>query len=114
MSHHCQHPPKWVNVYPQGTKEGDEEQRFFIALARHPKYQWRSVTAIATEAKLTETRTEEILQKYFKKGMVIQNPKNPDNWGYWERNLKSLSCSGQSISKRDKESRIDASLEDDD
>lgn len=113
MSHHCHTPPKWVNVYPQGTKEGDEEQRFFIALARDKKYQWRSVSAIAKEANLTQERVEEIIRKYYKRGMVIQNPKNPDNWGYWERNKKSMPCSGQSIAKKDQSHRIDASLEDD-
>lgn len=78
-------PPKWVYVYPQGTKEGDEEQAFFISLSRHPEWTWRSTAHIAKEAKLSLERAEEILQKYWKKGMVFQNPLNEDQWGYWER-----------------------------
>lgn len=76
---------KWTAVYPQGTREGDEEQRFFIALGRHPKYKWRSTSAISKEANLTKERVEEIIQKYYKSGMVVQNPQNEDQWGYWER-----------------------------
>lgn len=78
-------PKKWTECYPQGTKEGDEEQSFFIALARNPKYDWRSTSAIAKEAKLSLQRTEEIIKKYLKRGLVLASPKNEDLWAYWER-----------------------------
>ena len=40
-------PKKWTEVYAAGTREGDEESRFFRALARNVKYDWRSTAAIA-------------------------------------------------------------------
>jgi len=97
---------KWINVYPQGTKEGDEEQRFFISLARHPKYEWRSLAAVAKESGLDKKRVEQIIQKYYKEGMVIQNPKNEDQWGYWER-LDLSSKKFKSMAEKDHERRID-------
>lgn len=75
----------WTDVYPIGTKEGDEEFAFFVALARNQKYVWRSTAGIATDAKLSKERVEEILQKYLDLGMVFQHPKNDDSWGYWKR-----------------------------
>jgi len=98
-------PKKWVNVYPQGTLEGNEEQQFFIALGRNPKYKWRSVSAIAKESGLSEKRVEEIISKYYSKGMVFQNPKNEDQWGYWER-VPEMVVNKKSISQTDKQSRI--------
>jgi hypothetical protein len=97
---------KWINVYPQGTKEGDEEQRFFISLARHPKYEWRSLAAVAKESGLDKKRVEQIIQKYYKEGMVIQNPKNEDQWGYWER-LDLSPKKFKSMAEKDHERRID-------
>ena len=103
------HPPKWVNVYPQGTKEGDEEQKFFIALARHVKYVWRSTSALAKESGLTPERVDERIMKYYNKGMVFQNPKNEDQWGYWERCPSEFyDNSRSSIAKSDQNDRIDS------
>lgn len=99
-------PKKWTDVYPHGTKEGDEELKFFIALARNPKYQWRSTSAVAKEAGITKERTEEIINKYYKKGMVFQNPKNEDQWGYWERVPEMLPKMQKSISQKDQDDRI--------
>ena len=107
-------PPKWVNVYPQGTKEGDEEQKFFISLARHPKYEWRSVAAISSECGLTKKRVEEILAKYYKKGMVFQNPKNDEQWGYWERVPYMLKDNTQTIVDKDQQKRIDGACKEED
>ena len=98
--------PKWTDVYPQGSKAGDEEQEFFIALARNPKWQWRSVAAIAKESGLTKERVEELLNKYFKRGMVFQNPQNEDQWGYWERVPMMIPNDTQSISDDDHQNRI--------
>jgi predicted transcriptional regulator len=78
-------PKQWSEVYPHGTKEGDEEQALFMVLSRHQKWAWRSVSALSKEAGLTKERVEQILYKYWKLGMVIQNPASEDQWGYWER-----------------------------
>jgi hypothetical protein len=99
-------PKKWTEVYPQGTQEGNEEQKFFIALARHPKWSWRSTSAVSKEAGLTKERVEEIVAKYYKKGMVFQNPQNEDQWGYWERVPEMLPKDTNSITQKDQSDRI--------
>jgi len=38
--------------------------------------------------------------------MVIQNPKNEDHWGYWERVMHMLPDEHVSISDADKNKRI--------
>lgn len=107
MSSKTKEPQKWHQVYPQGTKTGDEEQRFFKALARHPKFDWRSVASIATETGLTKKRVEEILYKYFKLGMIFQNPTSEEQWGYWELHKKLLPKKESSIAAKDTKNRID-------
>lgn len=98
-------PKKWVDVYPQGTTEGNEEQKFFIALARHPKFCWRSVSALAKESGLSLQRVEEIIQKYYNKGMIFQNPKTEDQWAYWER-VPDMVPNNKSLVKKDQEKRL--------
>lgn len=100
-----QKPKKWLDVYPQGTKDGDEEQKVFISLARHKIYPWRSLSAIVAESGLSKDRVLEILTKYEKKGMVFHSPTNEKNWGYWERHPELLK-DDSSISKKDKDNRI--------
>jgi len=102
-------PPKWTNVYSQGTKEGDEEQRFFIALSRDPQYAWRSVAAVSKESGLSEKRVEEILNKYYNKGMVFQSPTNETMWGYWERVPEMLPKQQPSVVRKDQQKRIKSS-----
>lgn len=104
-----QKPPKWTSVYPQGTPEGDEEQKFFIALSRS-KYDWRSVAAIAKEAKLSEKRVEEIILKYYDSNMVLQNPSNEDIWAYWETVLHLLPKIKDTVANTDKKVRINKAL----
>lgn len=99
-------PPKWPDVYPQGTKAGDEEQVFFIALGRHPKWDWRSTAQLAKEVKVTKERIEQIIQKYFNKGMVFQNPLNEDQWGYWERHPTLLPQEEDQLVDADHKDRI--------
>lgn len=99
-------PKKWTDVYPVGTREGDEEARFFRSLARHPKYEWRSVAALAKESGLTKERVEQVISKYMKMKMVFQNPSNEDHWGYWERVSHILPDEYVSISDEDKKKRI--------
>ena len=61
----------WVDIYPQGTKEGDEEQAFFCSLSR-TKWTWRSTAALAKEANLSAERVDEILQKYLLQKKIIE------------------------------------------
>lgn len=81
----------WSQVYPQGTKAGDEEQLFFVGkdrqsgLARHPQYKWRSTDSIIKESGLTKDRVEFIINKYVKMGLILSSPTKPDQWAYWER-----------------------------
>ncbi len=100
-------PKKWYQTYPQGTSTGDEEQKFFKAIARHPKYDWRSVASIAAETGLPKKRVEEIIKKYFDKGMVFQNPKNEDQWGYWENHKNLLPKASVGIAAKDIKKRVD-------
>lgn len=100
-------PKKWTELYAAGTKEGDEESRFFKALARNPKYEWRSTAALAKESNLSKEKIEKIIQKYYKLGIVFQNPKNEDHWGYWERVPHMVPDKKDSISDKDKNSRIE-------
>jgi len=101
------YPPKWTEVYPQGTQKGNEEQRFFIALERDPKWTFKSTEALAKEAKITPERVEEICNKYLKRKMVLQNPSNHEEWGYWERNKELLDVDDSSICQSDQKMRID-------
>jgi hypothetical protein len=101
--------PKWWSIIPAG-KAGDEEQKFFIALSRHPKYEWRTVSALSKESTLTKERVEEIINKYFKIGMVIQHPKNEDTWAYWERVPDAVPDDPSSITKTDQDGRIDKAM----
>ncbi len=98
--------PNWTDIYPQGTREGDEEQKFFIALARHPKYVWRSTSGLAKETGLTKVRVEEIIAKYHKKHMVFQSPSNEDNWAYWNRCPDMLPKDESTITEKDQSDRI--------
>jgi hypothetical protein len=75
---------KWWEIYPAGTPAGDEEKKFFVAIARNLKFTYRSAGALAQETGLTKTRCEEIISKYHAKGMLVQSSKHPDQWGYWE------------------------------
>lgn len=100
-------PRKWTEVYPYGTKEGDEEARFFRSLARNPKYDWRSTAAIAKESGLDQKRVEEIINKYLRLNMVFQSPSNEEHWGYWERVPHMVPDRYCSASDADKRRRID-------
>lgn len=98
--------PQWTDVYPQGTKTGNEEQKLFISLSRHPKYNWRSIAALSKETGLTPTRVEEILYKYFKKGMVFQNPRASSQWAYWENVPNMVPDKKDTLFESDKKDRI--------
>lgn len=101
-------PPHWYNVYPQGTKEGDEESKVFTSLARNNKWAWRSISAIAKETGLSKERVEEILYKYYKKNIVFQNPKNEDQWGYWANVPEMLGKTTKSLAEEDYSNRMNS------
>jgi len=112
---------KWSQVYPQGTKDGDEEQKFFIGLNRQSglvrsKHDWRSTEALVKESGLTRKRVEEIITKYVKLGLVFPSPHREDHWGYWERDEVYAKCienqNNKSIGDSDKSSRIDDHIDD--
>jgi hypothetical protein len=105
-------PRKWHDVYPQGTKEGDEELVFFKALARHPKYSWRNTSTLAHETGLPRRRVEELITKYVQKGMIFQNPSKDEEWAYWERVPQLLLKDNRSITEKDHDIRIGDQLKD--
>jgi|LakMenEpi03Aug12_release.lakeMendotaPanAssembly.Ray.scaffolds.fasta_scaffold17329_6 hypothetical protein len=106
-------PKKWTEVYPYGTKEGDEEAKVFRALARHSKYDYRSVPAIVKETGLARQRVEQIIEKYVSKitpPLIYPHPTNEDHWGYWERCPEALPKDNRGISQKDKDNRIDKQI----
>lgn len=102
---------KWSEVYPQGTKEGDEEQKFFIALARNPKFEWRSTGMISKESGLTRERCEQIIQKYVKMGLIIPSTSKEDHWAYWERVPNLIKDDSKSLTQKDQKKRIDKQIQ---
>lgn len=107
-------PKKWTEVYPYGTKEGDEEGKFFRALARHAKYEYRSVGALVKDTGLTRERVEEIIDKYANRvqpPLVYAHPSNEDHWGYWERCPDRLQSDKRNISQKDQDNRVKKHLD---
>ena len=104
-------PKKWTEVYPQGTKEGNEEQKFFISLARNPKFEWRSTGMIQKETGLPRKRVEEIIAKYLKAGLIIASPTKEEHWAYWERVPGMLKDTTKSITDKDQNNRMDKQLD---
>ena len=101
-------PKKWTEVYPHGTKAGDIESKFFKALARHPKYDWRSTGAIVKASGLPQETVEEIIDKYISMSppLIYPHPKNDAHWGYWERVPDMLKDDNRDLSTKDKDNRI--------
>lgn len=113
MSKSASTPKKWVDVYPYGTKEGDEISKFFRALIRDPKYTYRSVSAISKTSGLDKERVEEIIEIYatkFKPPLVYQHPSRPDMWGYWELNPDVLKTDNRTLAEKDRDRRIQQSV----
>jgi len=103
-------PKRWTELYPYGTKEGDEEAKFFRALARHNKFEYRSTGAIVKETGLSRERVEEIIDKYVNKTkppLIYPHSTNDEHWGYWERCPEVLKKDKRSLSEKDKDKRID-------
>ena len=100
--------PKWWQVY-----SNDEEKRLFTGkdgnsgLARSADYEWRSTDALAKESGLPKRRTEEILDKYHKVGVVLQSSKDPEKWGYWERVKPDANVPTKGVVQTDQDKRVD-------
>jgi hypothetical protein len=106
-------PKKWHEVYPYGTKDGNDEAKVFRALSRHAKFDWRSTGAIVKATGLTRERVEEIIDKYVNKvkpPLIYAHPTNEDHWGYWERCPEVLKKDTRDISTKDKDGRVDKQL----
>jgi hypothetical protein len=105
---------KWHEIYPQGTKEGDDDQKIFISLERNPNYKSRSVASICKDTGLSEDRVIDFLDKYSKLGQVFQNPNNENYWFYWEllpdEFIYLISENPVSIADMDKNNRIKSKL----
>lgn len=102
-------PKKWSEIYQHGTSEGDTEQIFFIYLAREAKYDFSSIADISLHCKISKEKAEQIISKYARLNILIQNPKNEDQWGYWERCMDYLPEEEISLSKKDHQKRISLS-----
>ena len=107
-----QKPKKWHEVYPYGTKEGDEEAKVFRGLGRHPKYDYRSTSALVKATGVSRERIEEIIDKYMNCSppLIFAHPTNEEHWGYWERCKDRLEDDDRGISNKDKDGRIDKHL----
>jgi hypothetical protein len=106
-------PKKWHEIYPYGSKAGDEEAKVFRSLSRHSKFDWRSTGAIAKATGLSRERVEEIINKYVnnvKPPLIYAHPSNEDHWGYWERVPEVIEKDDRGISKKDKDNRIDKQM----
>lgn len=106
-------PKKWHEVYPYGTREGEEEAKVFRALSRHHKYEYRSTGAIQKATGLERERIEEILDKYMNKvspPLIYPHPTNEDHWGYWERCADQIKKDRRNISQKEQDRRVDKHL----
>ena len=101
-------PKKWTEIYPYGTQEGSEEAIFFKVISR-TKWDYRSLSSIVSETKLSQQRVEEIVEKYanYKPPMLYQHLTRDDHWGYWERCKDRLPTDTRDISEKDKDQRIE-------
>lgn len=103
--------PEWYEIYPQGTLEGEEEKKFFISLTRNKKYKnWRSVSAISKETNIPDKKIEELIFKYNKLGLVIQNPSNSEFWGYYHNNLDIIPKKQGSIIEEERKKLLNKKL----
>lgn len=106
-------PKKWTEIYPYGTKEGDDEAKFFRALGRHKKYDYRSISALVKKTGLSRERVEDIIDKYANKiqpPLVYPHPTNEDHWAYWERCPEQVEKDERNLSKKDQDDRVDSHL----
>ena len=98
-------PPYWTDVYAVGTKDGDDEYEFFVALSRDPLV-WRTTYQIAKTSGLSEKRVEEILDKYLRMGLVFAHEREDNKWAYWERVPDRLERVVKPLHLKDQDDRI--------
>lgn len=98
---------KWWQVYAN-----DEEKKFFVGkdghsgLVRKQDYSWRSTDLLAKESGLSKARVEQIIDKYHKAGLVLQHPKDPEKWGYWENVNTTTAAAKGSVVEEDQKDRV--------
>ena len=90
---------KWWEVF-----SGNEENNFFVALARNPNFTWRTIDKLAKNAGLSIARAEEIAEKYVLAGQVVQSQKDPTKFAYFENISKK--APKDSISSENKKKRV--------
>ena len=67
-------PPHWFDVYPQGTQQGDEEQKIFTSLSRSGnKWVWRSIGALEKETGLSKEKVEKMVDECILKEIIADN-----------------------------------------
>lgn len=91
-------PPKWWNIY-----SGDKENRFFLALSR--SHEWRTMTGLTKDSRLSQKECEAIIAKYLPLGVIQQHSKEPEKFRYWE-NATKKKVKKLSLSDEDKRERI--------
>lgn len=57
----------------------------FHAMVNHPKYDWRSISALAKETNLSQDIVSGVIGKGLTAGIVIQHPTNQKYWGHVQR-----------------------------
>lgn len=100
---------KWWEVF-----SGDVEQRIFTGkdgksgLVRHHTYVWRSIDSLVKESGESRETVEKMINKYAKRGLILNNPKNAEQWGFWSRVAPDMAHQTDlSFSDEDKKKRID-------
>ena len=102
-------PKKWTEVYPYGTKEGDDECKFFRFLSRNAKRDFHSSEAIVEGTHLSRKRVEEIIDKYAKYSppLIFAHSSQENHWAYWENVIDSMVLpDDRSIAQKDRDRRI--------
>ena len=102
-------PKKWHEIYPNGTKDGEEEAKVFRCLSRNPSFAWVSTAAIVRNTNLSYERVEEIIDKYASKTnppLIYAHQSNDDHWAYWERIPDFIKKDDRDLSTKDKDITI--------
>lgn len=89
----------------------DDELFFFVGRDKksglvRSDFDYRSVAALIKESGLTEQRVEQILNKYLKKGLVIQSTNKIDHYAYWRLAKNQGGEKKKSLAQSDKDKRM--------
>ena len=95
---------KWHQIYTD-----TDELHLFVGKDKRSglvrsQYDWRSVSSLAKEAGLSVDRTEQLIKKFVKMGVVVHSAKNESHYGYWEKvspnvNTKTTLVGGDQASR---------------